>query len=192
MLRKGYNWINKYATHPKAVWFLMAISFAESSFFPIPPDPLFIIMGLQRPQNAWKLAALCAGMSVLGGLLGYYIGYALYETIGEWIIHTYHLESAFRKFQTSFQEWGFWIIALKGLTPIPYKVVTIFSGVTHVDLRIFVAASIIARTFRFMMLATLLKYAGPQVQDFMDKNLGIFTSIIVFSLIAGILVIKYL
>jgi membrane protein YqaA with SNARE-associated domain len=192
MLRKAYNWILEFSNHPKATWILAAVSFAESSFFPIPPDPLYISMILGRHKDAWRLAAICTLSSVIGGLLGYYIGYALFENIGEWIISAYSLQSAFDKFQTGFTEWGFWIVALKGLTPIPYKVVTIFSGVVQLNLLTFVVASCIARGFRFYIIAALLRYCGPSVKTFIDKNLNLVALIAFLALVGGFLILKHI
>lgn len=192
MLQRSYKWILDFAAHPKAIWMLVAIAFAESSFFPLPPDPLYIAMILAQKENAMRLATICTLSSVIGGLLGYYIGYALYETLGEWIIQTYSLQAAFEKFQDSFQEWGFWIVALKGLTPIPYKVVTIFSGVAGLDLSTFIMASILARGFRFFGLALILKKAGPAVKEFIDNNLTFVFTLALFSLVAGFFILKHL
>ncbi len=192
MLRKSYDWILAHAGTPKARWMLVAISFAESSFFPLPPDPLYMAMILARVEDAWKLAFICTLSSVVGGILGYYIGYALYESIGEWIIDTYHLQNAFDKFQHSFNKYGFWIIALKGLTPIPYKVVTIFSGVTEVDMGIFLGASIVARGFRFYMVAAVLKYCGPQIRDIIEKNLTLVSLLILGAIIGGFIILAYI
>ena len=192
MLRKSYNWILAHAGTPKAKWMLVAVSFAESSFFPIPPDPLYMAMILARVEDAWKLAFICTLSSVVGGILGYYIGYALYETAGEWIINTYHLQNAFDKFQSSFDEWGFWIIALKGLTPIPYKVVTIFSGVAKLNMGVFLVASIVARGFRFYMVAAVLKFCGPQIRGYIEENLTMITMLVFAAIIGGFVVLAYL
>lgn len=192
MIRRSYNWILNHAGTPKARWMLVAVSFAESSFFPIPPDPLYMAMILARVQDAWKLAFICTLSSVVGGILGYYIGFALYETAGEWIINTYHLQDSFDKFQVSFDKYGFWIIALKGLTPIPYKVVTIFSGVAKLDMVTFLSASIVARSFRFYMVAAVLKYCGPQIRDVIEKNLTLITLLVFAAIISGFVILKYI
>ncbi len=175
MLRRTYDWILSFANHPHAIWILGAISFAESSFFPIPPDPLYIAMLLARRENSWYLAFVCTATSVVGGWLGYAIGYGLYETLGEFILQTYGLQGAFDRFQHSFNEWGFWIVALKGLTPIPYKVVTIACGVIGLDFTSFTVASVIARGFRFFSLAVLFWYFGPPIKQYIDKNLTLVT-----------------
>ncbi len=192
MLKKSYNWIMAHAGTSKARWMLVAVSFAESSFFPLPPDPLYMAMILARVEDAWKLAFICTASSVIGGILGYYIGYALYESVGEWIIETYHMQSAFDKFQDSFNKWGFWIIAAKGLTPIPYKVVTIFSGVAKLDMGIFLAASVVARSFRFYMVAAVLRYAGPQLRLYIEKNLGLITSVVLIVILLGFVLLAYI
>lgn len=185
MLRRAYNWVLSFSNHPYAIWILGAVSFAESSFFPIPPDPLYIAMLLTRREKAWHLAAICTISSVIGGWLGYAIGFGLYETLGEFILQTYGLQNAFDKFQDSFNEWGFWIVALKGLTPIPYKVITIACGVTHLDFMTFTFASLIARGFRFFMLATLFWHFGPPLKDYIDKNLTFVTFVSIIALLGG-------
>lgn len=166
-----YDKIIQSANNPRAVWVFCGISFAESSFFPLPPDLFMIPMVLANRSLAWRLAFLGTVTSVLGGLLGYAIGYYLFASIGDWIIQTYGLSTSFAKFQHGFDEWGFWIIALKGLTPIPYKLVTIASGVAHFPLETFIMASIIARSFRFYLLAALLWWLGPWARDFIEKYL---------------------
>ncbi len=185
MLRRTYDWILSFANHPYAIWILAAVSFAESSFFPIPPDPLYIAMLLARRDRTWRLAVICTISSVVGGWLGYAIGYGLYETIGEFILQTYGLQATFDKFQASFNEWGFWIVALKGLTPIPYKVVTIACGVTGLDLTSFTIASIIARGFRFFLLAALFWYFGPPIKGYIEKNLALVTFVALGTLLGG-------
>ena len=125
MLRRFYDWMMSYSAHPRANWVLAGVSFTESSFFPLPPDPLYLAMLMANRERTWHLATLCTISSVLGGLLGYYIGYTLFETIGEWIIHAYKLEESFLRLKSGFQQWGFWLVVLKGLTPVPYKIVTI-------------------------------------------------------------------
>lgn len=190
MLRKSYNWILNFADHPKALWMLVVVSFAESSFFPLPPDPLYFAMLLSRNDNPWRLAFICTVSSVLGGLLGYWIGFSLYETWGTAIIDFYGLAQKFENFQNSFQQWGFWIVALKGLTPIPYKLVTICSGVAKLDLKIFVLASLIARGFRFFLVAFLLRRYGLWIRDFIERHLGLVTLAGLLILLAGFFLLK--
>lgn len=185
MLERTYNWILSFANHPYAVWILAAVSFAESSFFPFPPDPLYIAMLLARRDKTWQLAIICTFSSVFGGWLGYAIGYGLYETLGELILQAYGLQATFQRFQESFNTWGFWIVALKGLTPIPYKVVTIACGVTGLDFWSFTFASLIARGFRFFLLALLFWYYGPPIKSYIDKNLTFVTLASLGALLGG-------
>ncbi|OJX08819.1 MAG: cytochrome B [Caedibacter sp. 38-128] len=192
MLHKLYYWIMSFAGHRHALWVLTIVSFAESSFFPIPPDPLYMAMILGNREKAWSLAIICTLSSVIGGVLGYYIGYALFETFGMWIVEAYGLEERFVQLQHSFQKWGFWIVALKGLTPIPYKIVTITSGVAELNLSTFILASIVARGFRFFSLALLLWHFGPSIKNYIEKNLVLVTIGGMSVLILGFLVVKYL
>lgn len=180
-----YDWILSFANHPYAIWILGTVSFIESSFFPIPPDPLFIAMLLSRRSQSWTLALVCTLTSVAGGWLGYAIGYGLYETVGEFIINSYGLQGVFDRFQESFNQWGFWIVALKGLTPIPYKVVTIACGVTGLNFFTFTMASLIARGFRFFLLATLFWYFGPPLKIYIEKNLTLVTVASLAALLGG-------
>lgn len=171
-IRRLYDWALQTAATPKAAWIVNLVSFAESSFFPLPPDLMLIPMILADRTKAWWLATSCTITSVLGGIVGYAIGYFLFETIGEWIIQTYHLQDSFARFQTDFQAWGFWLIVLKGLTPIPFKLVTIASGVAGLNLLPFIVASIIARSFRFFLLAGLLWFFGDWARIFIERYLS--------------------
>ncbi len=185
MLRRFYDWMMSYSAHPRANWVLAGVSFTESSFFPLPPDPLYLAMLMANRERTWHLATLCTISSVLGGLLGYYIGYTLFETIGEWIIHAYKLEESFLRLKSGFQQWGFWLVVLKGLTPVPYKIVTIASGVVHLNLFTFMIASLIARGFRFFLLAGLFWYYGPAIRDCIEKNLLLMTTLALGALVGG-------
>ena len=191
MLKRAYNKMMSYADHPNALWVLIAVSFAESSFFPIPPDPLYIAMLVNKPKSGWYLALICTVTSVIGGFLGYYIGYALYESVGQWIISSFGAEKGFASMLESFNRHAFLIIALKGLTPIPYKIVTITAGVAHVDLLTFFIASIIARGFRFFSLAAFLWFF-PGTKDFIERHLTAVTIAAIVILILGFVVIPYL
>jgi len=191
MLRKFYDWIMGFASHPKSVWILGAVSFAESSFFPLPPDPLYIAMLLNNKKRVWEYATICTVTSVVGGWFGYYIGYAFYETIGQWLIEVYHMENSFNSIQATFDKWGFWFISFKGLTPIPYKFVTLASGLVHFDFMLFTIASVIARGMRFFMIAVLFWYYGPEMKAYIDKNLTFVTSVSAFALVFGFLILSY-
>lgn len=190
--RRFYEWTIQMADTPKAVWIVNLISFTESFIFPIPPDLMLIPMILSNRAKAWWLAFSCTMTSVLGGFIGYAIGYFLFETAGEWIVQTYHLESTFARFQLDFQTWGFWIIVFKGLTPIPFKLVTIASGVAGLNLTQFVLASLIARSFRFFLLAGLLWYFGDWARAFIERYLTAVLFGMFALLIAGFFIVKLL
>src|SRR6516165_8667218 len=156
MLRRIYDWCIDAAHKPYALWIMAAVAFAESSFFPIPPDVLLIPMALARPERAWRLAAVCTAASVVGGALGYLIGYALFDVVAQPLLHAYHYDAAFAHFQQTYAKYGLWVILIKGLTPIPYKIVTIASGAAHFDFAVFMAASVVTRGGRFFLVAALL------------------------------------
>jgi len=191
MLQSFYDWIMKYSSHPRALWVLSFVSFAESSFFPFPPDLLYMSMSLKNKCKIWSLAILCTVSSVAGGYLGYFIGYSLYESFGYFIVEFYGLKDSFQKLREDFLNWGFWIIALKGLTPIPFKIVTIASGFAGFDLLNFTFASFIARGFRFFYLALLFWYFGPQIKKYIERNLCFVVVLSLILLIGGFIVIKY-
>jgi membrane protein YqaA with SNARE-associated domain len=181
----------KKAAHPKAIWWLAGVSFAESSIFPIPPDVMLIPMVLANRQRAWLIAGVCLIASVLGGLLGYYIGYALLETVGQWIISLYGLQDGLVDFQDWYAEHGLWVILVKGLTPIPYKLVTIASGIAHFSLPVFIAASIATRGVRFFAVAGLLYWKGEPIRAFIERRLTLVTTLFVVALVGGFIVLKY-
>src|SRR5438552_5785653 len=168
MLHRLYAWILGIAAGPNALPALLLVSFVESSVFPIPPDILLIPMILARPRQAWRLAAYCMLASVLGGLLGYAIGYFLFDAIGRPILEFYHAMDRYDALKAGFDQWGLWIIILKGMTPIPYKLVTIASGVAHFDIVAFIGASIISRSLRFFLVAALLWRFGDAARRFID------------------------
>lgn len=178
------------ANSPSARWILAAVAFAESSFFPLPPDFMLIPMVIANRTKAFILAAICSVSSVLGGILGYAIGFFFMSTLGQWVIDTYGLEQAFTSFQNTFQTYGFWIIALKGLTPIPYKLVTIASGASQLNLAMFILASVISRTVRFMMLASIFWYFGEDAKKLFEKHFKLFTIISILTIGAGFFILK--
>ncbi len=192
MLSRLYARILKIAAGPNALWALLAVSFAESSFFPIPPDALLIPMILARPRAAYRLAAACTLASVVGGLVGYAIGYFLFDTIGRPILEFYHAMNRYDAFKAGFGEWGVWIIILKGMTPIPYKIVTIASGVAHFDLLAFVGASIISRSIRFFLVALVLWYFGDAARVFIERRLTLVTTVFAVALVGGFVALRYL
>lgn len=189
MIRPLYDRTMRLAAHRHALWALLAISFIESSVFPIPPDVLLIPVVLANRDHAFRIAALCTAASVVGGYVGYGIGYFLFETIGRQILETYHVMDAFHAMQDSFAEWGAWIIIVKGMTPIPYKLLTIASGALHFDLTQFTIASVISRSLRFFLLAALLWKFGPPVRSFIEERLTLVTSLFAVALVGGFLVL---
>lgn len=172
IIRSVYDWTLRQADKPYAQWILFAVAFAESSVFPLPPDILLLPMCIAQRAKALRFALLCTIGSVLGGLLGYAIGALVFETLGKWVVETYHLQAAFDKFHAGFNEWGVWIILAKGLTPIPYKLVTIASGVAQFPLLAFVLASIVTRGLRFFIVAALVMKFGAPIQTFVEKYLN--------------------
>jgi len=192
MLQALYERTLRLAAGPNALPALLAVSFVESSFFPIPPDILLIPMILARPRDAWRLAALCMLASVAGGLLGYAIGYFLFDAIGRPILEFYNAMDRYETLKAGFQEWGVWIIVLKGMTPIPYKLITIASGVAQFDLGLFIAASIVSRSLRFFLLAALLWYFGDAARDFIERRLMLVTTVFAVTLVGGFVVLRYL
>ena len=192
MLQRLYQRVLALSASPRAPLWLAVVSFAESSFFPIPPDALLIPMALARPDRAWRLAAICTAASVLGGILGYFIGYALFDVLATPLLHAYHYEAAFERFKQSYAEWGVWIILLKGLTPIPYKIVTIASGAASFSFPIFLAASILTRGARFFLVATLLHFYGERVRDFIERRLTLVTSLVALGIVLGFVVLRYI
>src|SRR5262245_7298370 len=169
MMRRAYDWTMRTAAHEKAPQALFWVAFAESSFFPIPPDVMLIPMVLARPSKAWLYAGIATLGSVLGGMAGYAIGYFLYETLGQWVINLYGLAAQAEKYRADYNEWGLWIILIKGLLPIPYKLVTIASGAAAFNFWVFVAASIVTRAGRFLLVAGLLRWLGEPIRDFIER-----------------------
>ena len=181
-----YAWLLERSRSPHALKIISCISFTESAFSPIPPDIMLIPMVLSARSRAWLFASICTLASVLGGILGYFIGYWLYDSLGAWIIESYSLQARMHEFQDLFQTYGFWLILLKGLTPIPYKLVTIASGVARLDFLLFVLASIISRSARFFLLAGVIYVFGERAQSFMEKNFSLFIGITFAILLVGV------
>jgi membrane protein YqaA with SNARE-associated domain len=188
MLRRLYDWCVDAAGKPHAAWILGAVSFAESSFFPAPPDIMLIPMSLARPERAWYFATICTLASVAGGLLGYLIGAMLYDTVGAWLINVYGLGGKVETFREGYAQYGALIILLKGLTPIPYKLVTITSGFAGYNLLLFILFSIITRGGRFFIAAVLFNRYGDWIKVRIEKHLGLAVAILVAVLVAGFVV----
>jgi membrane protein YqaA with SNARE-associated domain len=192
MLHRLYMRTLALAAAPRALWWLAAVAFAESSFFPIPPDALLIPMALARPDRAWRLAAICLAGSVIGGALGYLIGYAVFDQLARPLIELYGYGDRFAAFQALYARWGLWVILVKGLTPIPYKIVTIASGAARFNFWMFMAASLVTRGARFFIVAALLRYYGTPVRDFIERRLTLVTSLLAAGVVGGFLVLRFL
>lgn len=188
MLKRMYDWCIAAADKPYALWILGAVSFAESSFFPIPPDVMLIPMSLARPQKAWLYALVCTITSVAGGVVGYGIGALLYDSVGQWLIHLYGYGDKVETFRAGYAEYGAWIILLKGLTPIPYKLVTITSGFANYNLPLFILFSIIARGGRFFIVAVVLNRYGTWIREVIEKRLGLWVAILAGGLVLGFII----
>lgn len=180
------------AASARAPWALAGVSFAESSFFPIPPDIMLIPMVLSQPRKAWWYATIATVASVLGGLLGYAIGYYLYDAVGAPILKFYGREHALDGFETFVQEYGVAAVIIKGMTPIPYKVVTIAAGVGKMDIFAFVGASIVARAMRFYLVAGLLYFFGEPIRSFIEGRLALVTTAFLVLLIGGFVAVRYI
>jgi len=188
MLKRVYDWCIAAADKPYALWILAAISFAESSFFPVPPDVMLAPMSLARPKRAWVFAGVCTIASVLGGLLGYAIGALLYDSVGHWLIQLYHLGDKVEAFREGYARWGSLIILLKGLTPIPYKLVTITSGFAGYNIWLFILLSIITRGARFFIAALLMNRYGDWIRARVEEHLGFAVAIFAAVLVAGFII----
>ena len=184
-MRRLYHWTLAQAEKPSAPWVLGLIAFAESSFFPLPPDIILVPMSLARPRRAWLYAAICTFGSVTGALLGYAIGALLYNTVGLWLIHLYGYGARVTELKALFAQWGWAVILLKGLTPIPFKIVTITCGLLGYNLPLFVALCILTRGARFFVLAVLLNFFGDTIKGLLERYFGVFMLILVLTVLVG-------
>ena len=192
LLERTYNKMLELSEGKGAMFALLAVAFAESSFFPIPPDIMLIPMVLAAPSKAWKIALAATLASVLGGYFGYFIGAALFDLVAKPLLDFYHAMEKFEKFQDYYQTYGAWIVFGAGLTPFPYKIITIASGAVHLDLIVFTVASVLARGGRFFIVAWLLKKYGAPMKSFIEKNLGWLTVLFLVLLIGGFALLKWL
>jgi membrane protein YqaA with SNARE-associated domain len=190
--RRLYDWTMGLAAHPHAGWVLFAVAFIESSVFPIPPDVLLIALVLAAPRRAFWLAGVCTAGSVLGGLAGYAIGALLFEAVGRPVLDFYGYSAEFTSFAARYNEWGAWIVFGAGLTPFPYKVITIASGATGLNLPAFVVASVLARGLRFLVVAALLWRFGALIRTFLERYLGLAATVFFILLVGGFVALKYL
>lgn len=192
MIRALYDWTIRLADHPRSLWALGAVSFVESSFFPIPPDVLMIPMIIARPSRAWLIATIALVTSVLGGLFGYYIGWAMWDSVGRPILEFYGKAEAAGIFAERFNAYGAWAVLIAGVTPFPFKVITIVSGWTGLSLPVFVISAIVARGLRFFVVAGLLWKFGPPIRDFIERRLGLMFTLFVAILLGGFALVRYL
>jgi len=192
LLRRLYDWCLAAAHKPRAMWLMGTVSFAESSFFPVPPDVMLIPMALARPDRAYVMAFWCTVTSVAGGVLGYAIGALLYDSIGLWLIQLYGYGDKVEAFREAYAQWGAWIILLKGLTPIPYKIVTITSGFAGYNLGLFILFSVITRGARFFVLAFLLHRYGESARHIIEKRLGLWVLLGAIVIVIGLVAALYL
>jgi membrane protein YqaA with SNARE-associated domain len=187
-MRGLYNWTLALAASPRAVPALAAVSFAESSFFPIPPDVVLVPMALAQPKKAWWYALVCTVASVLGGVVGYFIGYLLYDTVGAWLIKLYGYGDKIETLRVFYGQWGWAFILIKGLTPIPFKLVTIASGLLGYNLPLFILLAAITRGARFFLVAAALNAWGDKLRPLIERHFPLFIFGVLALAVAGIFV----
>ena len=192
VFRNLYSWTLKQASRKYASWFLAFISFIESSFFPIPPDIILIPMIIAKRTKAFILAFICTIFSVLGGLFGYLIGFALFNTIGIILVNFYGMNEYIENLKDYYNNYGVWFVLIAGFTPLPFKIITIASGLFQLNLIIFILCSLIARGCRFYLIAILLYLFGEAIKKFIDKYFNILTILFFLLLICGVLFLGYL
>ncbi|WP_324754658.1 YqaA family protein [Roseovarius sp. Pro17] len=192
MIRRLYDRTIAMAEHPHALWLLALVAFVESSVFPIPPDVLMIPMIIARPSRAWLIAGVAMLASVLGGMAGYAIGALAFEQLGQPILQSLGKADAMAEFSERFNDLGFWAVLMAGVTPFPYKVITIMSGWTGMPLATFIATSILARGLRFFIVAALLWRFGAPVRNFVERRLGLMFVLFFACLVGGFLLVKVL
>ncbi|MFY0597293.1 MAG: DedA family protein [Cognatishimia sp.] len=192
MLKNLYNWTMRLADHPRALWALAFVSFIESSMFPIPPDIMMIPMILAAPHRAWLIALVAMISSVAGGVLGYAIGSFAFDQIGQPILESLGKGDAMAEFNTRFNDFGFWAVLGAGITPFPYKVITIMSGWTGMPIATFIATSILARGLRFFIVAALLWKFGDPIRNFIEKRLGLMFTLFLIVLFGGFMAVRYM
>lgn len=191
MFKQLYDWTIGLANSRRAPQALAAVSFAESSFFPVPPDVMLVPMTMARPDRAWHYAAICTIASVLGGIAGYLIGALLYDTVGAWLIRLYGYGDKMEAFRALYQQHGHWIILIKGFTPIPFKLITIASGLAGYDFLMFVLLSAITRGARFFLVAGVMNRFGGPIRRFIEGNLTLVGIVTLVAIIGGFAAAKF-
>lgn len=192
MFKKLYDWTLSLSASPRAPQALAVVSFAESSFFPIPPDVMLVPMTMAKPERAWNYALICTIASVLGGIAGYAIGALLYDTLGGWLIKLYGYGDKMDAFRALYQQHGHWIILIKGFTPIPFKLITIASGLAGYDFLMFVLLSAITRAARFFFVAGIMNRFGAPLRRFIEENLTLVGIVSILAIIGGFAAVKFL
>ena len=189
-LRALYDWVLRWADSRYALPALIIVSATESIFFPIPPDPLLMALALARPQRAYLYAAVCSASSVLGGVLGYLIGFYLLKSVGEPIIAFYGVADKYQLVQEYYRAYDAWAVGIAGFTPIPYKVFTISAGAFEIDFLVFLIASALSRSARFFIEAALIHRFGPSIRSFIDRRFNLLTILFIVLLLGGFLLFK--
>ena len=192
MLRGLYDWTLSLAERPHALWLLAFVSFVESSIFPITPLVMLIPMVLARPDRAWAIAGVCTAASVAGGVAGWGIGYALFEEVGRPVLELYGKAAAFEEISARFREFGAEAVLIAAVTPFPYKVVTIASGAVKLSLPLLIGISILGRGMQFFLVAGILWKFGPPAREFIEKRLGLVTTVAVLAIVGGFIAARYL
>ena len=190
MIKRLYNKTMTLADHPQAIYFLAVVSFIEASFFPIPPDVMLIPMVLMNPSRAWFFALIATVFSVLGGVFGYIIGAFAYDQFAQPILYTLGKEAEMANFSQKYNEIGLWAVITAGVSPIPFKVITIMSGATNLNFVVFLGASLVSRGIRFFIVAGLLNFYGPEIKNFIERYLNLVFMLFVILLIFGFIGLK--
>lgn len=191
LMRRLYDWILHFAETPWGTWALFLLAFAESSFFPIPPDVLLIAMALAVPAGAFRYAAVCTAGSVLGGMLGYFIGYGFMEAVGFRILDFYGLKAKFDVIGDLYNRYSAWAVGIAGFTPVPYKVFTIAGGAFRIDFTMFVLVSLVSRGARFFLVSFLFYRFGEGIKTFIDRYFNILTILFMILLVGGFILVRY-
>lgn len=192
MLRRLYEWTMRLAEHPRSEWALAGVSFSESSFFPIPPDVLLAPMIMANRKKTWRYCIICTVSSAIGGVFGYLIGLLLMDTVGQWIINLYGLQESFDVAREKFNEFGWLMVLLGGgFTPLPYKVITILSGITQLNFLVFLLVGTFARGTRFLITCSVLYWLGPKAKEMIEKRLGLAFTLLIIIIVGGLYLAKF-